>query len=224
MRRRDGRVLAVCRAETGAVRIGAGTVETAIDKRPVAGPVAVDAHGLAGDVQVDRTHHGGPDQALYAYAEREATHFAEAFARPLPPGSFGENLRLENLDVSGALVGERWRIGTQLEVVVTAPRIPCRVFAAFLDIPDLIARFLSAGRPGAYLRVEVPGMVEVGDAVRVLHRPTDSLSVAEVSRIHTTERDRAAELLALEDVAVRVRAWAEAHLAGTTGTGAGATT
>ena len=49
---------------------------TGIDKRPVRGPVLVTAPGpkgtgavgLAGDRVFDVKHHGGPDQAVYAYA------------------------------------------------------------------------------------------------------------------------------------------------------------
>lgn len=206
------RLQAICRAGAGHVSIGGREVGTAIDKRPVDGPVAVTPSGIEGDVQVDVAHHGGPDQALYAYGQDDADHWIDAFARELPPGSFGENLRIDHLDVSHAVVGERWRLGDDVEVTVTAPRIPCRVFAAFLDVPDLVARFLSAGRPGAYLRVEVPGTIRAGDRVHVVHRPEGSLSVAEVSHIHTVDRGRARELLELEGVAVRVREWAAEHV------------
>lgn len=209
------RVTAVCQAATGSLTVGRRTIDTAIDKRPADGPVALRRSGLIDDTQADTEHHGGPDQALYAYSQADADHWIDALARPLPPGSFGENLRLEGVDASGALVGERWSIGDEVEVTVTAPRVPCRVFAGFLDVDDLVARFLSAGRPGAYLRVDRTGTVQAGDRVRVLHRPDASLSVAEVLSIHTADRHRAAELLELEDVAVRVRDWASEHLAAT---------
>jgi MOSC domain-containing protein YiiM len=209
------RVTAVCRAATGSVTVGRRSVPTAIDKRPVEGPVGLTPVGLADDTQADTTHHGGPDQALYVYGQDDADHWVEALGRPLPPGSFGENLRLEGIDASGALVGERWSIGREVEVTVTAPRIPCRVFAGFLEVDDLVARFLSAGRPGAYLRVDRTGTVQAGDRVRVLHRPDESLSVAEVLEIQIADRHRAAELLELDDVAVRVRDWATEHVAAT---------
>lgn len=212
------RLTAICQATTGTLTVGRRTVDTAIDKRPVHAPVAVTATGLADDTQADTEHHGGPDQALYAYSQTDADHWIDALGRALPPGSFGENLRVAGVDASGALVGERWSIGAEVEVTVTAPRIPCRVFAGFLEVDDLVARFLSAGRPGAYLRVDRPGTVQAGDRIRVVHRPAASLSVAEVLRIHTADRHRAAELLALDDVAVRVRDWANEHLAAT-GTG-----
>ncbi|TDW15207.1 hypothetical protein [Kribbella kalugense] len=40
---------------------------TAIDKRPVRGPVDVGELGLVGDRQCDTRYHGGPDKALGAY-------------------------------------------------------------------------------------------------------------------------------------------------------------
>jgi MOSC domain-containing protein YiiM len=51
--------------------------------------------GVVGDTVLDRKHHGGRDQAVYAYArEDQATGRAE-LGRPLAPGTFGENLTTE---------------------------------------------------------------------------------------------------------------------------------
>ncbi len=182
---------------------------TGIDKRPVDGPVALGPLGAAGDHIADTKHHGGTDQALYVYAQEDADHWIDALGRELPPGVFGENLRTSHLDVSGALIGERWRLGAEVEVQVTAPRIPCRVFAGFWDVPDLVSRFLSAGRPGAYLRVLTPGDVHAGDDVEVVARPDHDLTVADLMRIHTRDRGEARRILALDGVAERVRRWAE---------------
>lgn len=206
-------VLAVC-VGTGRDASWAGRLgRTAIDKRTVIGPVEVTPQGLAGDEQADREHHGGPDQALYAYAQQDADHWSRALQRDLPPGSFGENLRIDGLDITGSRIGERWRIGTDVEVQVTAPRIPCKVFSNFLDVPDLIARFLAAGRPGAYLRVLQPGRLGAGDRVTLLERPDHDVSVADVLRIHTRDRHEAARLLALDDLAERPLAWAREYTA-----------
>ena len=204
-------VVAVCvgsgQDATWAGRLG----RTAIDKRAASRPVEVTTEGLVGDEQSDTQHHGGPDQALYAYAQQDADHWTQALQRDLRPGSFGENLRIEGLDVTGARIGERWRIGRDVEVQVTAPRIPCKVFSNFLDVPDLVARFLSAGRPGAYLRVLATGRIEAGDRVTVLERPEHDVTVADVLRIHTRDRHEADRLLDLEDLAERARAWAQQY-------------
>jgi MOSC domain-containing protein YiiM len=204
---------AVC-SGSAEVRALAGRRErTAIDKRPRPGRVEVTALGLDGDTQADRQHHGGVDQALYAYAEEDATFWARELGRELPPGRLGENLRVAGLDVSGALVGERWALGPEVEVVVTAPRIPCRTFAGFWDVADLVERFLAAGRLGAYLRVVRAGTVAAGDPVVVRSRPAHMISVAEVARIRTRATGEAARLVGVDGLAERVTAWAERRAA-----------
>ena len=141
-----------------------------IDKRAVDGPVWLDPEGVAGDTICDTANHGGPDQAVYAYSVDDLDFWATELARPVGPGNVGENLTLSGVDCSHALVGEHWLIGEAV-LRVTGPRIPCRVFAGFLDVPDLIKRFMAAGRPGSYLAVEQAGAVTAGDTVTVLDRP-----------------------------------------------------
>jgi MOSC domain-containing protein YiiM len=164
-----------------------------IDKKPVAGRVAVHPLGLDGDVQVNRKYHGGEGQALYAYAQEDADFWIAELGRELPPGRFGENLRTSGLDLTGALLGERWRIGTAL-FEVTAPRIPCANFARFWNEPQLVKRFTAHGATGAYLRVLEPGEVGAGDAVDVVHRPGHGITTGRTFRIFTTQKSRVAEL------------------------------
>jgi MOSC domain-containing protein YiiM len=156
---------------------------TAIDKRPLAGPVAVRRLGLAGDEQIDKQNHGGPEQALYAYAREDLDWWVERLSRELPDGIFGENLTTSGLDVSGALLGEVWRLGTAV-VQVTAPRIPCTVFAGWLDEERWVKRFAQARRPGAYLRVLTEGTVTTGDEVSIESRPAEQVTVAESMSAH----------------------------------------
>lgn len=210
----SARIVAVCSGRPQPMDLDGRQVRTAIDKQPRTGPVPVDRYGLDGDAQADEEHHGGLDQALYAYGQTDADHWVAALHRELPPGCFGENLRISGLEVSAALVGERWVIGDAVQVAVTAPRIPCRVFAGFWDVPDLVSRFLSAGRPGAYLRVVTPGAIAAGMRVKVVHRPDHDLTVAEVLRIRVEEPAASDRLLAVDGVAGRLRSWAEQRRAG----------
>ncbi len=155
--------------------------QTAIDKRAAVGRVAVRRLGLQGDRQMDVAHHGGRDQALYAYAGEDASFWAAELERYVPPGLFGENLRTTGVDVTGALIGERWAIGGDGTLVeVTAPRTPCATFQAWLDEPRWVKRFTQHGAPGAYLRVLREGSVGAGDRVEIEHRPAHRVTVGEV--------------------------------------------
>lgn len=159
---------------------------TAIDKRPVEGRVAVSAPGdagvgLAGDQIYDRDDHGGPDQAVYAYAAEDREWWAGELGRDIAAGAFGENLTTAGLDVTGAVIGERWQVGPDgLLLEVTAPRIPCSTFQGWIDEAHWVKRFTAHGAPGAYLRVVAPGTVGAGDPVDVVHRPEHGVTIGDV--------------------------------------------
>lgn len=149
---------------------------TAIDKRPVDQPVKVRRLGLRGDVQADRLHHGGEEQAVYAYATEEADWWADELGREITPGLFGENLRTIGIDIDAAVIGERWRIGST-ELEVTGPRVPCATFARRLGEQRWVKRFTDHARTGVYLRVIDTGQLAAGDEIEVLHRPAHGISV-----------------------------------------------
>jgi MOSC domain-containing protein YiiM len=155
-------------------------VMSAIGKAPVEGRVAVAGVNLAGDEQADRRVHGGPDKAVYAYASEDAAWWARELGRDVPPGMFGENLTTAGVDVSGAVIGERWRVGT-VELEVCQPRLPCfKLGLRFGDL-QMVRRFGEASRPGAYLRIVREGELQAGDAFEVLSRPEHGVTVALVS-------------------------------------------
>lgn len=185
-------------------------VATGIYKVPVAGRVALRGVNLAGDEQADRSAHGGPDRAVYAYAAEDYGWWAEQLGRELAPGTFGENLTLEGIDVSGARIGEQWRIGTAL-LAVTSPRVPCFKLANVMGDPAFVRSFARALRPGAYLRVIEEGDISAGDVAKVVARPAHDLTVADMARIYFFERRRVRELLAAPDLTAGWRAWAAEH-------------
>jgi len=174
-----------------------GISATGIDKRPVDGPVAVSAPGpkgtgevgLAGDRVYDVKHHGGTDQAVYAYAREDLDRWQTEVGRPLPHGVFGENLTTLGVDVNGALIGERWRVGPDVVLEVSCARIPCATFQGWLEQEGWIKRFTQAAVPGAYLRVVEPGEIRAGDPVEIVHRPDHDVTVALVFRAMTLEPD-----------------------------------
>ena len=164
-----------------------------IDKRPVTGRVAVHELGLAGDVQVNKKHHGGEGQAVYAYAQEDADFWIAELDRDLPPGRFGENLRTTGLDLRNAVLGERWQVGTTV-LEVSAWRTPCANFARFWGVPDLVKRFAAHGATGAYLRVLETGDIGAGDPIEVVSRPDHGITVETAFRIATTQKHRLPEL------------------------------
>lgn len=151
---------------------------TGIDKRPVVGPVAVGALGVQGDRQVDLVNHGGPDKAVYAYATEDLAWWEAELGRDLGPGMFGENLTTAGVDVTGAVIGERWAVGDGgLLLEVTMPRTPCYKFAHKMGERRWIRRFTDHGAPGAYLRVLQPGPAAAGDRVVVTDRPEHGVTI-----------------------------------------------
>jgi MOSC domain-containing protein YiiM len=158
-----------------------GTVQSAIGKAPVDGRVRVEGVNVAGDDQADRRVHGGPDKAVYAYAAEDSAWWSAELGRDLPPGAFGENLTVAGVDVSGAVIGERWRIGT-VELEVCQPRFPCFKLGLRFGDPKMLRRFTQAERPGAYLRIRREGELGAGDDIEVAERPEHGVTVAFVAR------------------------------------------
>lgn len=186
---------------------------TGIDKRPTSEPVPVRApgpmhgglgSGLVGDTIGDQQFHGGDDQAVYAYAREDLDEWQARLDRSLANGSFGENLTTAGLAVNDARIGERWQIGDDGPLLeVSRPRIPCRTFAAWLEIGGWVKTFTAQAVPGAYLRVVTPGTLRAGASIEVVSRPAHDVTVALVFRALTLEPELLPSLLpadALPDV------------------------
>lgn len=197
------------------------TGSTGIGKQPADGPVAVSApgpkgiagSGLAGDAVVNLQHHGGDDQAVYAYAREDLDAWERELGRELPAGTFGENLTTSGLDVTHARIGERWRVGPRLLLEVTSARIPCMTFQGRLGEPGWIKRFTQASVPGAYLRVVEPGEIRAGDTITVEHRPGHDVTIALAFRGMTTQREVLPRLLeAGEALHPELREWAHKYI------------
>jgi MOSC domain-containing protein YiiM len=177
---------------------------TGIDKRPATGPVRVvtpdtgGQSGLEGDRIATARHHGGPDQAVYAYAREDLDAWEHELGRPLRAGAFGENLTTSGVDCTGALIGERWLVGTEVVLEVSAPRIPCNTFAGWLDERAWVKRFTRQAVPGAYLRVIVPGTIAAGDPIAVIDRPGHDVTIGLTFQALTTRPELLPRLLAAD--------------------------
>jgi MOSC domain-containing protein YiiM len=181
---------------------------TGIGKEPVDGPVEVRdpgprttglGSGLVGDFIGDGKHHGGSDQAVYAYQREDLDRWARRLGRDLPNGFFGENLTTRDLAVSDARLGERWRVGADVELEVTSPRIPCSTFRGWVGEQGWLKMFAADARPGAYLRVIRPGTIRAGDRIAVVGRPDHDVTVSLAFRAELTDRDLLPRLLAAGD-------------------------
>ncbi|MEU9509808.1 MOSC domain-containing protein [Micromonospora sp. NPDC048170] len=192
---------------------GDASGRSGIDKRPVDGPVLLRADGVAGDFIGERAHHGGPDQAVYAYAEEDAAWWAAEIGRSIRPGGFGENLTTYAVDVTDAVIGEQWAVGSAL-LQVTKPRTPCTTFAGFWGVPDLIRRFTVRATPGAYLRVLREGEVGAGDPVEVVDRPAHGVTIGEVFRAMSLEPELLPRLLDAPELPEQIREKVSRRLAG----------
>jgi MOSC domain-containing protein YiiM len=188
------------------------TVRTAIWKEPVAGRIAVRGVNLAGDDQADRRVHGGPDKAVYAYAVADYDWWSDELGEAVGPATFGENLTTEGLDLSAAVIGERWKVGTTL-LEVAQPREPCAKLGLRMGDAAFRERFAQAGRTGAYLRILEEGGVGAEDPVEVVHRPDHGLTIAGLHhRVGHPTPEGLQQIVATPDVPENLRVWATRRL------------
>ncbi len=181
---------------------------TGINKVSVEGLVKFANDGVSGDHVVDRENHGGYDQAVYAYSLEDAQWWEEKIGKPIAAGQFGENLTTCNIDISNALIGERWRIGDLL-LEVSQPRIPCKVFSGFWERPTLIKEFTKANRPGAYLRIIEEAMIEKDTAIEVIDRPSHGITISDLFAARSGAREKIHEIAKLSELSEKYKAWAQ---------------
>ncbi|GAA0909846.1 MOSC domain-containing protein [Virgisporangium aurantiacum] len=177
---------------------------TAIDRRPIDGPIYVRAPGPKGtglgsgivdDTVFDYAHHGGDDQAVYAYAREDLDAWELTLQRELTCGMFGENITTVGVDLTYAVIGQRWRVGEQVILEVSGPRKPCGTFAHWMNEDRWVKRFIAHGAPGAFLRVIEEGEIKPGDRVEVIHTPTHDVTIDLTFRALLVDPDLLSSLL-----------------------------
>lgn len=181
--RGSGRVVSVNAGTPRVVDWFGRRVTTAIWKEPVAGRVAVAGVNVEGDDQADRRVHGGPAMAVYAYAVEDYAWWSERLGVALAPGTFGENLTLEGVDLHACAVGETWGVGTA-RLRVTQPRFPCFKLGIRMGDAGFVDRFAAARRFGAYFAIDGAGSIAAGDTARRLAQPGELLTIAEFIAAH----------------------------------------
>jgi len=207
-----GRVVSVNVGQARPVRWHNRVVTTSIWKQPVDGRVRAAGVNIDGDEQADRRVHGGPTKAVYAYALEDYRWWATELETHPAPGTFGENLTTAGFDLSAAVVGEQWRIGSAT-VRVTEPRIPCFKLGLRMGDAAFVDRFADAARPGAYCAIERPGDVGADDPIFLLHRPEHGVTVGAVARTYHGRAELLPVLADLEDLSEAWREWARTRIA-----------
>ena len=177
---------------------------SAIAKGGVTGPLALTRLGLEGDQVEDTRVHGGPDQAVLAYAAAHYPRWRAEWGRDdVVNGGFGENLTVEGADELTVCLGDRWAIGAA-RLEVTKPRSPCNRLEWYQRREGLIQRVRTTGRSGWYLRVLVEGSVEAGADIELVERRCQELTVRRAARAmmnRSEARDEATALVGCEALA-----------------------
>ena len=182
-------------------------VTTGIFKDPVNAPVTLRTLNLDGDGQADLTVHGGVTKAVYAYPSEHYGYWrTELPGVDLPSGMFGENFTTEGLLEETVYIGDRFRAG-ETEVMVTEPRMPCYKLGIKFGRADIIKRFLASRRTGFYFAVVRGGLVSAGDALELIGREQQDISVADITRLYAFEKDDVKKLRRTLDVEALPESW-----------------
>lgn len=187
--------------------------QTGIFKIPTSEPVWLSSLGLQNDVIVSKKHHGGPDQAVYVYGTVDYAWWSKELGKEIFPGTFGENLTIEELESAQFNIGDTLHAG-DVTLQVTAPRIPCKTFAARMEDPYWVKKFRHAERPGLYCRVLKEGFVRAGSPVEVERYTDETLSIQQMFRDYY-DRNKSEETLRRHlnaPIAIRDRVDLEAEL------------
>lgn len=187
--------------------------KTGIFKIPTSEPVWLSSLGLRDDVIISKKHHGGPDQAVYVYGAADYQWWSQELGKELVPGTFGDNLTISELESAQFNIGDYLHVGV-VTLQVTAPRIPCKTFAARMEDPYWVKKFRHAERPGLYCRVLKEGFVMAGNPVEVERYSDETLSIQQMFRDYY-DRNKDEETLRRHlnaPIAIRDRVDLEAEL------------
>jgi MOSC domain-containing protein YiiM len=183
-------------------------VRTSIFKEPVSGRVKVTKLNVNGDRQSDLAVHGGIDKAVYVYPSEHYVFWRKELpGAELPLGMFGENFTTEgSLDDQTVFIGDRFRVGSA-EFVVTQPRMPCFKLGIRFGQPDIIKRFLHSGRNGFYFAVVQEGEVGAGDAIELLARDQNGITVAEIVNLYSADAGNQDLLRRVSELSALPESW-----------------
>lgn len=218
-----GSVLSVNRGHRAPLAGRQGADLSGIDKQPT-GAIRVrdpgdrrtgSGSGVVGDDVVDRRHHGGQRQAVYAVAREELDFWEGELGRALTCGVFGENMTTSGVGVDELLIGSLVTIGGSgsgsgpglgpdsmggsaqpVVLEVCSPRTPCASFAAHIGAQGWVKAFTARGRPGTYFAVRSPGVIVAGAPMEVTSTPEHDVTVADLFAAWSGDLDAGRRIVA----------------------------
>ena len=208
------KLLSVNIGKEGTVQRKGYLEKTGIFKIPTNDAVQISKLGLDGDLILSKKHHGGPDQAVYVYGDADYAWWRKELGIELGAGIFGENLTISELESATFSIGDILHLG-EVILQVTAPRIPCKTFAARMEDAQFVKKFRYAERPGLYCRVLKEGVVQVGDSVSMEKYAEDTVTLLDCYRdVYETDMSEAAiRRFLAAPIAIRMRNEKEEQLA-----------
>ena len=164
-------------------------VTTGIFKEPIHHRTKLRKLNLDGDKQADLTVHGGLDKAVYSYPAEHYGHWQKELpGMYLSWGMFGENFTTEGLFEDNVNIGDQFQIGSAI-VIATQPRMPCYKLGVKFGRMDIVKRFLASGLTGIYFKVLQEGEVGAGDVIKLIRRDDNNVTVKDVIRIYSVDKD-----------------------------------
>lgn len=155
-------------------------ITTGIYKYPVNKPIFLNTEEVKGDEISDRKHHGGIDQAVYAYSLK---HYG--YWKPLYKdldwqfGMFGENLTVDDIDETKIHVGDTFKVGETI-LEATLQRSPCFKLGIRFNNMNIIKQFWNSTMCGVYFKVLQTGYVKEGDVFNQIKTCSKNPTIADL--------------------------------------------
>lgn len=156
------------------------TVETGIFKYPVDKPVFLDIEEVKGDEITDREHHGGINQAVYAYSLKHYEYWKPKYQNlDWSLGMFGENLTIDDIDETNIHVGDTFKVGETI-LEATLQRSPCYKLGIRFNTMKIVKQFWNTTMCGVYFKVIQTGFVKKGDIFEQIKSCSENPTIADL--------------------------------------------
>ena len=139
-----------------------------VPKTPVHS-LTVTNNGCQGDDQADKKHHGGRNKAICLF-QQEILDSLSANGHPISPGSTGENILIDGIDIGKIGIDTCLRIG-EVEIIVTQDAPPCKTIRnSFINGEfNKISHRKNPDFTRWYASVNVTGTITIGDLVELIN-------------------------------------------------------